>query len=467
MRVLLDLRPALSGRAGIPQECRLLHWGLSQCDGLEVTGMLQSGHAALPWGDGQEVTAAALERALAAPRRNRWWHLVHAVPALARAGWAGAPGVRLPRVVDGEEASQWWPLLFGPTLSPDLARGRLDLRGVPWPWMAAHICGIVSAAAGRAAYPRLDTTGFDVVVVQTPYPGRVSRGSRLVVRYHDAVPLLMTATTRSGRFDARAHAAALQVNVRDGAWFACVSEAARSQLLQVCPQAAPRSVVIPNMLAPAYRPETPDPVKARSVMLARARSRLGSSDPVRMRPSHPAPFMLSVSTIEPRKNQLRLIEAWERLRQQGHPELELVLVGSLGWHTEPILARLAPWIAQGSAHHLENLEPEELRLLYATAAATVCPALEEGFGYTALESMACGGLVVASDIAAHREVCGDAAMYFDASDVTAIAGAVSASLALPECQRTRSRESSGPRRAAAHAVGPTSLRWRDWLRTLS
>jgi len=62
---------------------------------------------------------------------------------------------------------------------------------------------------------------------------------------------------------------------------------------------------------------------------------------------------------------------------------------------------------------LDDVPAPELRLLYKHAQATVCPSFGEGFDFSGVEAMRCGGVVAASDIPVHREVYGDAAQYFN------------------------------------------------------
>jgi glycosyltransferase involved in cell wall biosynthesis len=93
--------------------------------------------------------------------------------------------------------------------------------------------------------------------------------------------------------------------------------------------------------------------------------------------------------------------------------LQLVLVGMMGWDNEAIVAKLLPWVARGQLHVLEDVPAADLRLLYRHASATVCPSFGEGFGFSGVEAMRCGGVVAASDLPVHREVYGDAAEYFN------------------------------------------------------
>jgi glycosyltransferase involved in cell wall biosynthesis len=130
-----------------------------------------------------------------------------------------------------------------------------------------------------------------------------------------------------------------------------------------------------------------------------------------------------VATIEPRKNHSRLIAAWETLRARD-PSLKLVIVGGLGWDTGPILNEMRAGLDHGSLFMLNKVPAADLRVLYRHAAATVCPSLAEGFDFPGIEAMRSGGVVIASDIAVHREVFADAAEYFSSHSTTGLAQAI-------------------------------------------
>jgi glycosyltransferase involved in cell wall biosynthesis len=124
-------------------------------------------------------------------------------------------------------------------------------------------------------------------------------------------------------------------------------------------------------------------------------------------------YLLIVSTIEPRKNHLTLLSAWEKLRVERFPALKMVIVGSLGWHHKQIVRKFRPWLERGDAFLLEDVLSAELRVLYGHARATVCPSFGEGFDFSGVEAMKSGSPVVASDIPVHREVYADAAEFFN------------------------------------------------------
>jgi glycosyltransferase involved in cell wall biosynthesis len=120
-----------------------------------------------------------------------------------------------------------------------------------------------------------------------------------------------------------------------------------------------------------------------------------------------------VSTIEPRKNHIRLLAAWEVLKSNIDRNIKLVIVGTLGWDNGPVTSAFKPWIDRGELFMLNAVPAPDLRVLYQHAAATVCPSLGEGFDFSGVEAMRSGGVTVASDIPVHREVYQDAAEYFN------------------------------------------------------
>jgi glycosyltransferase involved in cell wall biosynthesis len=126
-----------------------------------------------------------------------------------------------------------------------------------------------------------------------------------------------------------------------------------------------------------------------------------------------APYVLTVATIEPRKNLQVLVEAHRLLGG----ELELAVVGAEGWGEQPLLD------AQG-IHRLGYVSDDELARLYRGAAVVAYPSRFEGFGIPAIEAMACGVPVVSSSHESLDEASGDAAVRADPEDPAAFAAAI-------------------------------------------
>ncbi|MBD1935687.1 MULTISPECIES: glycosyltransferase family 4 protein [Cyanophyceae] len=136
------------------------------------------------------------------------------------------------------------------------------------------------------------------------------------------------------------------------------------------------------------------------------------------------PYLLFVSTIEPRKNITNLIAAFNYLKQTYKIEHQLVLVGQKGWHYEPIFAEIEGSAFQSEIHHLDYLSDEMVALFYSKADAFVYPSHYEGFGLPVLEAMTLGTPVITSNTSSLPEVVGDAALLVDPNDAMGLAEAI-------------------------------------------
>ena len=194
-----------------------------------------------------------------------------------------------------------------------------------------------------------------------------------------------------------------------------MSESTRQDLLSLFPEAEARAVTIPNMISTHYFHEESSPDLVPEILRNRRSTSIGNS-PRDGQSGPPSRYLLMVSTIEPRKNHVTLLSAWERLRASTESDLKLVLVGALGWNYKKIVKRFLPWIERGELWLLEDVPSNELRTLYRHAAATVCPSVAEGFDFSGIEAMRCGSPVVASNIKVHHEIFGAAAEYFSPYD---------------------------------------------------
>jgi glycosyltransferase involved in cell wall biosynthesis len=174
-------------------------------------------------------------------------------------------------------------------------------------------------------------------------------------------------------------------------------------------------------------------------------------------------YLLMVSTIEPRKNHLSLLTAWERLRLEKFPSLKLIVVGALGWHHETIIERFRPWLERREAFLLEDVLASELRVLYRHARATVCPSFGEGFDYSGVEAMRSGGAVAASDIPVHREIYGSAAEYFNPYAVEGIAEAIEQVIRPDKARHRDELVEKGARISALYTQDAILPIWRSFL----
>jgi glycosyltransferase involved in cell wall biosynthesis len=150
----------------------------------------------------------------------------------------------------------------------------------------------------------------------------------------------------------------------------------------------------------------------------------GDADPVEVlaRLKIRTPFVLSVGTLEPRKNLVRLVRAYRRLAARGLPHA-LVLAGPLGWHHDSLMREIG-LRGPGEIVLTGPMSDAELDALYRTAAVFAYPSLYEGFGLPVLEAMARGVPTVASNTSSVPEVYGDAAIGVDPRSVREIADAL-------------------------------------------
>jgi len=161
------------------------------------------------------------------------------------------------------------------------------------------------------------------------------------------------------------------------------------------------------------RGQTPPPIH---VALLGTRS-IASVEPFATPDSRP--YFLCLGTIEPRKNHLLLLHLW-RVMAQELPAAQvprLVIVGRRGWENEQVLdmldrcPALSPFVEE-----INSCGDAQLAALLRGARALVMPSFAEGYGMPVAEALSVGTPVIASNIAAHREVGGDVADYLDPLD---------------------------------------------------
>lgn len=194
-----------------------------------------------------------------------------------------------------------------------------------------------------------------------------------------------------------------EYSIKKAAAIICVSEHTKKDLISFYPEVESKTSVILN----GYR----------------SRKSIKSIRSVKSTTNRNAPYILFVGTIQPRKNIITLIEAFEKF-VETHADFELKIVGKKGWLYTETLNRIESSPASKQIKYLGFVEDNELETLYKNADTTVLPSLYEGFGLPVLEAMSHGSPVIASDTSSLPEVGGDAILYCNPDDSKTITEAL-------------------------------------------
>ena len=226
------------------------------------------------------------------------------------------------------------------------------------------------------------------------------------------------------------------------------SQATKIDLIAEWNTPAEKVTVLPCGVNPSFRPIT-DPQ-----LLAAIRSRYGLGD---------GPFVLSVGTLQPRKNYVRLIRAFAPLATR-YSDLSLVIGGGKGWRYNEIFEEPDRLGIKDRVIFPGFIADDDLPAVYCSATIFTYPSLYEGFGMPVLEAMACGTPVVTSDRSSLPEVSGDAGLLVNPLDEKAMTASMERLLANPSlCQELIIR---GRRQASRFSWGRAAeqlLEVYDWL----
>jgi glycosyltransferase involved in cell wall biosynthesis len=244
-----------------------------------------------------------------------------------------------------------------------------------------------------------------VLVPTTPVPSAVPT----VVTLHDLMPVKypqLFETRRRLLFKET-----LRRACRQASWFIAVSEATKADAVELLRIPEERVVVVHHGV-PVHFGRAP----VRTQRLVRAR--LDLSD---------ARIVAFVGEVTARKNVPRLVDAFALVRRDV-PDARLVLVGSAGVGAGGLDVAIERLGLGDAVTILGHAEQETTEAIVAAADVLVLPSLDEGFGFPALEAMHVGTAVVASTAGSLPEVVGDAGLLVPATDVDALAAAITAVL---------------------------------------
>lgn len=316
-------------------------------------------------------------------------------------------------------------LLSNRSPSPELASRwsshlHVSGRNVRAAWMQLDVPRLLSATgADVAVFPNY------VVPLASPCPSIVVIHDLTVVRMPQYCTLRKRLLMRL----------MLRHSIAASSVVATVSEASKHDIETLLGVRPERIALLPGAAHPSCRRAAPERVAA-----------------VREQYGLVRPYVLTVGTLEPRKDLVTLLRAFDELgpATQGR---ELVVVGGRGWHDRKLVRELEARAARSGVRWLGYVDERDLVALYSGADLFVLASTFEGFGLPILEAMACGTPVIASDVAALREVGGDVARYVPPGDPPAFAAAIQKALGDPTLA------------ASARDAGPARAAHFSWIRT--
>jgi glycosyltransferase involved in cell wall biosynthesis len=197
--------------------------------------------------------------------------------------------------------------------------------------------------------------------------------------------------------------------VRSAAKVITVSEFSRQAIAKAYSLDDMKIEAVPNGVSSAFHPIS------RDLAIGKVKARF----------KIPAPFILTVGDLQPRKNQIGLIHAFEALIK-SHPNLphQLVIVGQKTWYADHVMKAAKASSVADRIHFTEFVTDQELLQIYNACELFVFPSFYEGFGLPILEAMACGRAVACSNSSAMPEVANAAAILFDPNSTEQMARAM-------------------------------------------
>ena len=136
------------------------------------------------------------------------------------------------------------------------------------------------------------------------------------------------------------------------------------------------------------------------------------------------PYILFVGTLEPRKNVITLIQAFNDFKSKTGLPHQLVIIGKKGWKAAPVLKVIGLSPFNRDILNLGYIKRNDLPILYSMAELFVYPSVYEGFGLPVLEAMACGTPVITTNVSSLPEVGGKAVHYFSPESVAQLSGKI-------------------------------------------
>lgn len=249
------------------------------------------------------------------------------------------------------------------------------------------------------------------------------------------------------RYAGKYHRETLQRNLARADHCIVVSQAVRRDLMELCRIPEEKISVIHHGMNPVFTPDH-NPVQTRKILDYN---------------QIPGSYILTVGTIEPRKNMALLVRAFKPCADRW-PDLHLVIAGKPSSGIPQVEKAIDEMRLGNRVTICGYVDLDTLLCLYRGAVSAVFPSWEEGFGFPPLEAAACGIPVLASDIPVHREVMGDSALYFQPDSIEDLTRTLMNYLSAHDCSPILNE--AGIRTAARYSWRTAAGRHLDVYRNL-
>lgn len=423
IRVLQDLWVSfVGGYAGIPQDTRLIFDALTQCDTVQVDGLFYNKKKSIA-SKSNAQHEAVIDSILASSdflydalddlqrvnknlfKKLKVYLSLEVSNTILRQKYQLYP-------LDVAFRDVLWRSVFSKTLEPEhreaILANQFYYSNISW--------RDISFASFYMRKVHLDTKGYDFILFPDVRPVTVSPQTKKIIRYHDSFAFLCPDFFQT--YHAMAHLNGLKACIKDS-YFACNSGPTRDTLLEVFPELEKKVYVVPPVVRPYKKQMNWQAVK--QICLTRASSQVTKQDHLVSLFDQPEfDYVLALSTLEPRKNYLNLIRAWENLYYRHHQRIKLIIVANPGWLSGEIENSMRPHIERGNIIHLSHVSSDEIPYLFSHAKFFASLSFIEGFGSPPVEAIQCECPVLASDNPVHRWSMGDAAVYVKPYDIESI-----------------------------------------------
>lgn len=259
--------------------------------------------------------------------------------------------------------------------------------------------------------PMLDTSDYDVAFFFQEVPIKISPNTKKIVRSYDLIQIFGPEVVFKGDYKSNYQYKSIQECIKQNATFYTISDTVRDETNQYF-EGDIQSKTIGVAVAEVYnKNQTPNSIQE----IIETYRKHFNKETYEKRNNSDLKYLLSVSTIEPRKNILNAYQAFKKIKSnEKYKDLYFILVGKIGWNLNKEYKNI---FKDPSVITLTDVPTSVLPSLYSQAEALVYIPFQEGFGLPPAEAMRCKCPVILSDIPVHREIHGDTPFYVNHYDI--------------------------------------------------